>query len=149
MRRFLAEGIRVLSLVLLTLVAFWAMFWSGTTLFALLGNGTDALTWLWFGSVLGLGAVLFVAAVQLWRGQGSVLLAARRGLLALALLGVVDALQPQITGQPTQGVVVVGLPAFFVWLAFVLVQKTPLRHVVAYDRIALKADAIDRLDDLL
>ncbi len=149
MRRFFAESIRLLSLLMLTLSALMALFWGGMNLSHYLPPGEDWQPLLWLGLLTLLGLILLVAAFQLWRGHGKGLRPAGRGLLALIVLAVLDALQERFLGGVSMGLMMVGIPAFITWLVFSLVNLTQLRDVVAYDRISVREEDMNRLEDLL
>ncbi len=145
----LAEGIRWLSLSLLTATALLALLWSGWQVQHRWPPQEPWLVWAWVGAEAAAGLFLLLAVYQLWRGNGDGLRSARKGLWAFVLLTVADAAQAYVWQAPALGSRALGWLAGGTLALFALVRLTPLRERVAYDRIAVNEQDMGRLDQLL
>jgi hypothetical protein len=149
MKRFLGESVRILTLLLLTLAGLFYTLIGGNGLLAALSGGQLWLQTGWFALLLALGLLLLAGCWRLWRGNGSGVPVAMRSLFGVLLLAVGDWGWGFWQGVSLTGMWPFLLPGLLGLLVLLLVRFSSLNQIVAFDRIAVSTQTLDRLDEIL
>ena len=154
MRRFLFDLVRVLALLLLTLTALMVVLWGGSDFVrdisaARLGVETlSTMETLVAAVMLALGLLLLIGAWRLWRGHGEAMKLTLRALTGALIFPALDVAWLQLKGYALFFSNILFLPLVFTLLMLALLHVPYMRSRVIFDRIAVRSDALSRLDDL-
>lgn len=149
MKRLLGESVRILTLLLITLAGLFYVLIGGNGLLNMLSEGQSWIQTGWFALLLVLGLLLLAGCWRLWRGNGSGVPVAMRSLFGVLLLALIDWGWGIWQGVSLTGMWPFLLPGLLGLLVLLLIRFTSLNQIIAFDRISVSTQTLDRLDEIL